>query len=565
MPMTRTYAAPRRRPAWRRLRVRPARLRASLGRWERCSSRSSSSLRRSARRSRRVPDQRLVHHLLARRPEIVLIALPMTLVIVAGRDRPVGRLACSASSSALMAYAVEPRPAARADHADRASSSARLCGALNGFLVTRSGCRRWRSRSARSRCSAAWRSSSSATRRSPTSRAAGPTARSATSPGTAIPNTIVLFAVLAVALRACCCTSRRSAARSTRSAPTRRRRASPACASSAIKFVAVRRCPARSRRWPAIVYTLRSRRARGDNAAGLELQVDRRRAARRRVDLRRPRHARSASSSPVLLLGGIRNALLLSDVHLVVLIHIVTARCSSLSVLGPNLVRRVSRRAAPASDSIHPRRVRRESTRLARRSPRCSHARRGRGALAVAACGSTKDDSSSTARRRESSSTGGAGRCRTPRSRRASRSSSCPSSSTTRTSRVRARRRQEGGQGARRHATAIGPDRRRRVVAGAVHQHRRPAEAGRDRHRRQRPERGRAALKKAARRRHQGRHVSTPTPRPTPRTSSSTRRHRGRRPEPGRVDRQADRRQGRDRDPVGDRRTRRTRTPGSRS
>ena len=40
-----------------------------------------------------------------------------------------------------------------------------LCGAFNGILVTRLGLPRWRSRSARSRCSAGSPSSSSATSR----------------------------------------------------------------------------------------------------------------------------------------------------------------------------------------------------------------------------------------------------------------------------------------------------------------------------------------------------------------------------------------------------------------
>ena len=49
--------------------------------------------------------------------EVALMALPLTLVIVAAEiDLSVASVL--ALSSALMAYAVEPRPAARADHAD---------------------------------------------------------------------------------------------------------------------------------------------------------------------------------------------------------------------------------------------------------------------------------------------------------------------------------------------------------------------------------------------------------------------------------------------------------------
>ena len=66
------------------------------------------------------------------------MALALTLVIVAAEiDLSVASVL--ALSSALMAVAVERRPAARVHHPDLPASSGALCGAFNGILVTRLG------------------------------------------------------------------------------------------------------------------------------------------------------------------------------------------------------------------------------------------------------------------------------------------------------------------------------------------------------------------------------------------------------------------------------------------
>ena len=92
-----------------------------------------------------------------------------------------------------------------------------------------------------------------------------------------------------------CCTSPRSVAASTTSASTPRRPTSPASTSRRTKLILFMLSGVVSA-LAGIYYTLRFGSARGDNATGLELQRDRRRPARRRLDLRRPRHACTASS-----------------------------------------------------------------------------------------------------------------------------------------------------------------------------------------------------------------------------------------------------------------------------
>ena len=154
-----------------------------------------------------------------------------------------------------------------------------------------SGCRRWRSRSARSRCTAGWRSSCSAT---PRSRLPGQLHRPG-SPGRIAghPDPDVLAAAGAGGgLRAWCCTPRplgRVAVRHAAPAPTAARfagirvarhqvlalRASPACVVGA------------GRRAVDAALLQRPRRQRLRPGAGRR----RGRAARRRLHLRRPRHA----------------------------------------------------------------------------------------------------------------------------------------------------------------------------------------------------------------------------------------------------------------------------------
>ena len=95
--------------------------------------------------------------------EVALMALPLALVIVAAEiDLSVASvLALSSAVMASLWNAGLPieliMPICLVVGA--------LCGAFNGVLVTRSACRRWRSRSARSRCSAASPTWSSATSR----------------------------------------------------------------------------------------------------------------------------------------------------------------------------------------------------------------------------------------------------------------------------------------------------------------------------------------------------------------------------------------------------------------
>ena len=201
------------------------------GRWETLLVALFVVLLPSGRRSRRVPDQRLVHHRLAgllgdRADGAAAHARDRR-----GRDRPLGR--------------VGPRAVERADGLRCGTTACRsrliipICIVVGGAVrrvqrparhaprpavaggddrharpLPRPGVRRHRRRLG-DRLPGAW-----------TDRAFGNFA------GTAMPNVIVLFAVLAVAVRACCCTSRRSGARSSPSARTRRRRSSRACASS---------------------------------------------------------------------------------------------------------------------------------------------------------------------------------------------------------------------------------------------------------------------------------------------------------------------------------------------
>ena len=80
------------------------------------------------------------------------------------RDRPVGRLGAGALERAD-GLRCGTRPAGRADHPDLPRSPARCAAPSTACSSPASGCRRWRSRSARSRCSAGSPSSSSATSR----------------------------------------------------------------------------------------------------------------------------------------------------------------------------------------------------------------------------------------------------------------------------------------------------------------------------------------------------------------------------------------------------------------
>ena len=75
--------------------------------------------------------------------DLAIMALPMTLIIITGEiDLSV------ASMLALSARAdgrpVDPPLVDAADHRRRAWLMGTVAGAINGFLVTRVGCRRWR-------------------------------------------------------------------------------------------------------------------------------------------------------------------------------------------------------------------------------------------------------------------------------------------------------------------------------------------------------------------------------------------------------------------------------------
>ena len=96
--------------------------------------------------------------------EVALMALALTLVIVAAEiDLSVASVL--ALSSALMAELWNAGPAARADHADLHRRRRAVRRLQRHPRDAASGCPRWRSRSARSRCSAGSPSSSSATSR----------------------------------------------------------------------------------------------------------------------------------------------------------------------------------------------------------------------------------------------------------------------------------------------------------------------------------------------------------------------------------------------------------------
>ena len=234
----------------------------------------------------------------------------MTLIDRHRRDRPVGGQHARPVQRRSMGCAVEPRAADRDDHPALHRCSARSSARSTGFLSPGSGCRRWRSRSARSRSTAGSRSWCSATAPSRTSRTATPAwvtgPRTAGHPEPADP-----AARAGRRVRRACCTPRRSAGRCSRSAPTRRPPASPAsgspapssgCTWSAARVAGAGRCAVD----PALLQ--RPRRQRLRPGAGRR----RRRAARRGLHLRRRGHALAGVVAGAVLLASLQNALRLA-------------------------------------------------------------------------------------------------------------------------------------------------------------------------------------------------------------------------------------------------------------
>ena len=274
---------------------------------------------------------------------IALIALPMTLVVITGEiDLSVASVARPDLHGLRPAVGVG-RHLAAAAHRRCAWCSGAVLGAVNGAVRHRcSGCRRSRSRSARSRCTADWRSSCSATGPSPTTRPPGPAARSRRSRarrsrGRARGGRAGAWS------SAWCCTPRRSAAASTRSATTPR---PPRFAGISV---------ARTKFWLFVVtgaisalagvfWTLRFASARADNGTGLELAVV---AAvlLGGVSIFGGRGGLVGVLAAVVLLGTLRNALQLADVPANTL-TIVTGSLLIASVVGPNVVSHDPRTAA---------------------------------------------------------------------------------------------------------------------------------------------------------------------------------------------------------------------------
>ena len=213
-----------------------------------------------------------LYFLLPRHGADPAIALPMTLIIITGEiDLSVASVVGLSSVLVGMLHhdAGLSIPAAAAARDPRRRLPARSTASWSRT----SGCRRWPSRSARSRSSAASRSGCSAPRRSPTSRRSGPTSpTSGSATSRAIPLILVPFVVLLVLfVRAAALHDLRP--RRLRDRPaTPRPRTSPASTSSAPSSCCS--CwPARSSAFAGIYFTLRFGSARGDNATGLELQV----------------------------------------------------------------------------------------------------------------------------------------------------------------------------------------------------------------------------------------------------------------------------------------------------
>ena len=174
--------------------------------------------------------------------------------------------------------------------ADRARSSARSAARSTASSSRTSGCRRSPSRSARSRSTAASPSGCSAPRRSPTSPSAGrDLANEHDRRQPAIPVIVIPFVVLASRSR-CCCTSRRSVAASTTIGLNTEAAHFTGVNVERTKFILFVLSGVVSA-FAGIYYTLRFGSARGDNAHRPRAPGDRGRAARRRVDLRRPRRA----------------------------------------------------------------------------------------------------------------------------------------------------------------------------------------------------------------------------------------------------------------------------------
>ena len=216
----------------------------------------------------RVPHHRLVHHRLARLLRGRADRAAAHAGHHRGRDRPLRRVGARALERGD-GVPVEPRPADRADHpalprrrravrrvqrparhAPRAAVAGRHD--RHARAVPRPGLRRHRRRVGD---------------RLP-ERLDRPRVRQLRRH--AVPNTIVLFAVLAVAF-GCCCTARRSAARSSRSAPTRRPRTSPACASSGSSWLFVLSGTVAA--LAGIVISLRNSTAAANVGQGFELTV----------------------------------------------------------------------------------------------------------------------------------------------------------------------------------------------------------------------------------------------------------------------------------------------------
>ena len=209
-----------------------------------------------------------IYYLLLDIAPILLIALPMTLVIITGEiDLSVASVVglgsvlvgihrdfgLSIPVAAVLAIVVGA-----------------VCGPSTASSSRTSGCRRWRSRSARSRSTAGSRSGCSAPPPSPTSRRSGPTSPSSASAKSRLPVIVIPFLVLLVLFVAAAALLAVRAGR-LRDRAERRPRASPASTWSAPSSCSS--CsPARCRAGRHLLHApLRQRPRR--NATGLELQV----------------------------------------------------------------------------------------------------------------------------------------------------------------------------------------------------------------------------------------------------------------------------------------------------
>ena len=282
--------------------------------------------------------------------------------------------------------------------AARACCSARCSARSTACSSPCSGCRRWPSRSARSRSTAGWRTSCSATGRSPTTRSPGRRTRSRRSRGTVDPVRSCSSSPRWRSCSACVLHATPIGRGALRDRQQRRGgRAFAGIAVAAHQVLAVRRHRRDVARWPACFWTLRFASARADNAHRPGAGGRRRGAARRRLDLRRPRRpARRARR--VLLLGvaaqraapGRRAGQRAHHRHRALLIALRRrARTSSriaARAAAPAPTPRTT--ASPTADTVM--RIRR--TRVDRDGRRRVAGRRARRVLAVAACGGTAGD-----------------------------------------------------------------------------------------------------------------------------------------------------------------------------